>query len=254
MGDAIFSTNKGRLPPRELRMIPPRIILRSSPDEDMESMVTELQAKFPMECKEIVAPPANLGDYFDAYDQELHGALFLSSVLKAISFRNQSRRASVCNVAHEWLQLNPMAFGQMLAYELDAFTEDDIEEFGAEFMQEVLDVLQGWKLDQNEGGQYSLAFSTATCTCPTSTDINPRSRTCCSATAISAGQRRVNALPHSTTTTAFSRRRAQFLGSSIPQQCYESASDASSLANLHTKRILRASRSRAVSAAAPASE
>ncbi|KAL8870487.1 MAG: hypothetical protein Q9174_003482 [Haloplaca sp. 1 TL-2023] len=163
MGDAIFSTDKGRLAPRDLNMLPSRIILRSSPDDDMESMVTDLQAKFPVECKEIIAAPESLSDYFDAYDRELHGVSFLTSVLKAIAFRNQARRASVTNVAREWLQLNPMAFGQMLGYELNAFTDDDMESFGADFLQEVLEVLQGWKLDQDERGQYSPSLNAVLC-------------------------------------------------------------------------------------------
>ncbi|KAL9602021.1 MAG: hypothetical protein Q9219_002129 [cf. Caloplaca sp. 3 TL-2023] len=155
MGDAIFSTELGRFPPREAGVMPPRIILRSVPEEDMEAMVEDLRTKFPVQCASMQAPITNVHDYFDIYDQQLHGQMFLHAVLTEICFRNLRRRKAVLHYAETWIHLNSAAFDQIHQYGLDAFTEDDVKEYGDSFLQEVLQDLQLRKPKQNGTGQWS---------------------------------------------------------------------------------------------------
>ncbi|KAL8723122.1 MAG: hypothetical protein Q9225_000525 [Loekoesia sp. 1 TL-2023] len=149
-GDAIFSTHLGRFAPREAHLMPPRIILRSVPEDDMEAMIAELQAQYPAQCKAIQAPITNIHEYFDNYDQHLHGQMFLHTVLMEIYFRNVTRRKAILDYTETWLRLNPAAFECIYEYELNAFTEDDVEEYGEDFLQEVLQELQLRKSKQEE--------------------------------------------------------------------------------------------------------
>ncbi|KAL8679684.1 MAG: hypothetical protein Q9186_004046 [Xanthomendoza sp. 1 TL-2023] len=149
-GAAIFSTELGRYAPRKPASLPARIILRSCPDEDMEAKITELQAKFTDQCKALKSPIANLYDYFDNYDQDLHGSMFLRAVLEEICGRNLMRRQSIVNYTQQWSQLNPMAFHHVLGLGLDAFTADDMEAFGEEFLRDALGELQLQKLKYDD--------------------------------------------------------------------------------------------------------
>ncbi|KAL8773468.1 MAG: hypothetical protein Q9209_001572 [Squamulea sp. 1 TL-2023] len=149
-GAAIFSTNLGRFAPRQPTALPGRIILRSVPEEDMESKITELQAKFPDQCKTLNSPITNLYDYFDQYDQELHGTVFLGAVLEEICVRNLVRKQSILNFTRQWIQLNPIAFPYILSLGLDAFTTDDKETFGKDFLQDALSDLQLQKLRHDD--------------------------------------------------------------------------------------------------------
>ncbi|KAL8859846.1 MAG: hypothetical protein Q9178_003679 [Gyalolechia marmorata] len=149
-GPAIFSTNLGRFAPRRPAVLPGRIILRSVPEEDMESKITELRTKYPNQCKEINTPVANLYDYFDHYDQELHGAMFLRAVLEEICGRNLMRRQLILDFTRQWTHLNSTAFQYILGLGLDAFTADDLETFGAEFLHDALEELQLQKISHDD--------------------------------------------------------------------------------------------------------
>ncbi|KAL8661968.1 MAG: hypothetical protein Q9202_005094 [Teloschistes flavicans] len=141
-GNAIFSTDLGRYPVRGISDLPPRIILRSDPEEDVDVMIAELTEKYPAECKLIKPNTINLHEYFDAYDQQIHGALFLQFVLDEICRRNYRRRHAVLEYASDWVRLNPMAFEHMWAYGLEAFTADDLTAFGEDFLEEALEELR----------------------------------------------------------------------------------------------------------------
>ncbi|KAL8732407.1 MAG: hypothetical protein Q9166_002807 [cf. Caloplaca sp. 2 TL-2023] len=156
-GPAIFSTNLGRLAPRRPAVLPARIILRSVPEEDMESKIIELCAKYPEQCKAIVLPVTNLYDYFDLYDQELHGAEFLRAVLGEICGRNVMRKQDILGFTHQWARLNPVAFQYVLGLGLDAFTADDVETFGKDFLQDALGELQLQKIKHDDASQYILS-------------------------------------------------------------------------------------------------
>ncbi|KAL8908095.1 MAG: hypothetical protein Q9171_005589 [Xanthocarpia ochracea] len=149
-GPAIFSTNLGRFAPRQPAVLPGRIILRSVPEEDMESKITELRTKYPNQCKEINTSVANLYDYFDHYDQELHGAMFLRAVLEEICGRNLMRRQLILDFTRQWTHLNSTAFQYILGLGLDAFTADDLDTFGAEFLHDALEELQLQKISHDD--------------------------------------------------------------------------------------------------------
>lgn len=144
-------------------MMPPRIVLRSVPEDDEEAKITELQAKYPAQCKAIKAPATRLYDYFDYYDQQLHGADFLRHVIDTICVRNLARRKAVLDYAQDWAQMNPMAFEFVLAYGLNAFAEDDVAEYGEEFLQEALEELQLRRTQQHDAGLYILTFIAGVC-------------------------------------------------------------------------------------------
>lgn len=153
-GDAIFSTHLGQFPPRGAGVLPARIILRSSPEIDMEAEIAELQAEYPSQCKAIDSPITNVYKYFDDYDQELHGERFLHTVLTQIFERNVLRRQRVLEYAQAWMALNPAASQHIHEYKLNAFTDDDVEEYGEDFLREVLEVLQVAKAVQDNASQY----------------------------------------------------------------------------------------------------
>ncbi|KAI4146053.1 MAG: hypothetical protein L6R39_003606 [Caloplaca ligustica] len=154
MGEAIFSTNLGQFPRRDADDMPTRIILRSVPEDDLEAKIVELRAKYPEQCKAIDSPVIDIYKYFDHYDQQLHGAGFLHAVLSQICHRNLIRTQAILDYVQAWSQLNPAAFRCIHQYGLNAFTEDDVEEYGPEFLQEVLEELQRRKATYDEASRY----------------------------------------------------------------------------------------------------
>lgn len=152
-GNAIFSTDLGRYPVRGISDLPPRIILRSDPEEDVDVMIAELTEKYPAECKLIKPNTINLHEYFDAYDQQIHGALFLQFVLDEICRRNYKRRHAVLDYASDWVRLNPMAFEHMWGYGLEAFTADDLTAFGEDFLEEALEELRVRRIKHDDARQ-----------------------------------------------------------------------------------------------------
>ncbi|KAL8962345.1 MAG: hypothetical protein Q9193_001238 [Seirophora villosa] len=160
-GEAIFSTGLGRYPPRAPGVLPGRIILRSVPEDDMEAMIDSLQAKYPAQCSAIdsaVTDLVSLSKYFDDYDQQLHGARFLQVVLTQISQRNEIRRTMISDYVQQWISLNQAAFRFIDSYGLNAFTDDDVEVYGKEFLMDVLAELQLRKAGHVQDCQYSVHF------------------------------------------------------------------------------------------------
>ncbi|KAI4092871.1 MAG: hypothetical protein LQ344_003236 [Seirophora lacunosa] len=160
-GEAIFSTGLGRYPPRAPGVLPGRIILRSVPEDDMEAMIDSLQAKYPAQCSAInsaVTDLVSLSKYFDDYDQQLHGARFLQVVLTQISQRNEIRRTMISDYVQQWISLNQAAFRFIDNYGLNAFTDDDVEVYGKEFLMDVLAELQLRRAGHVQDCQYSVHF------------------------------------------------------------------------------------------------
>ncbi|KAL9018445.1 MAG: hypothetical protein Q9185_004222 [Variospora sp. 1 TL-2023] len=144
-GEAIFSTGLGQYPPRAPGVLPGRIVLRSVPEDDMEAMIASLQAKYPAQCTAIdsaVTDLVSLSKYFDDYDQQLHGARFLQVVLTQIYQRTQIRRREISAYVQQWINLNQAAFRYIDNYGLNAFTDDDVEAYGKDFLTDVLAELQ----------------------------------------------------------------------------------------------------------------
>lgn len=116
-------------------------------------MIAELQAKYPAQCKAMKAPITNIHDYYDTYDQQLHGQMFLHTVLMEICLQNTLRKNAILDYSEAWSRLNSEAFECIHQFELDAFTDDDLEEYGEDFLREVLQLLQVRKTKQDEAGK-----------------------------------------------------------------------------------------------------
>lgn len=138
-GDALFSTHHGKYSPRPASLGP--IVLRSSPEDDQDSMVARLRWKFPLQCKEIKAPIENIYQWFDPYDTHRHGYAFLHSVLSTIAFQNSVRAGQLNSFAEKWKKANPGRFDAIKYYSVDMFIRDELWEFGHEFLADVAQIL-----------------------------------------------------------------------------------------------------------------
>lgn len=127
--DAIFSTHLGQYEPRPAFSGP--IVLRSSPDDDQDSMIARLRQQFPLECKAIVAPITNIHQWFDQYDAYRHGYGFLHSVLANIAFQNSKE---VHHFVDRWRNQNPERFHAVEYSAGVTFTKAEITEHGSGFL------------------------------------------------------------------------------------------------------------------------
>ena len=139
-GEAIFSTRLGQLRPREA--IEPRgpIVLRSEPEDDLETVIARLEQDFPVHCKTITLPIINIYDYFDHYDCHVLGTGFLHKVLETIVFRNFTRSEHVQHFVRLWKDGKLGSFERMTAAPSlhDVFTETEIENYGEGVLREAL--------------------------------------------------------------------------------------------------------------------
>ena len=153
-GPTIFSSSLGRFRPRQPADAPKRIVLRSVPEDDLEAKIEDLRDRFPEQCKAITPPVGDIYDYFDGYDQELQGAMFLRAVLEEICGRNLRQKQDILNFTQQWTQLNSTNIPRILSLGLDsAFTADDKEVYGEEFLQDALEELQLQKIKHDNAGQ-----------------------------------------------------------------------------------------------------
>lgn len=126
--DAIFSTHLGQFQPRPALSGP--IVLRSSPDDDQDSMIARLRERFPHQCKAIVAPVTNIYQWFDQHDTYRHGYGFLHSVLATIAFQNSRE---VQDFVGRWRIENRE---RLLHSSGVMFTKAEIMEHGSGFLAE----------------------------------------------------------------------------------------------------------------------
>lgn len=120
------------------------VVIRSDPSEDRDTMAARLQAHFPSLCKNITAFGLEVGDYFDDYDQQLQGRVFLRAVLLQIAQINAIRARDVQDLAGRWLAMNSEAF-RMLddSHGVDqVFTEDDIDQHDMQLLEDALGLIQ----------------------------------------------------------------------------------------------------------------
>ena len=143
-GKAIFSTRLGQFLPREA--VEPRgpIVLRSEPEDDLESVSTRLERDFPNPCKEITLPITNIYEYFDHYDCHVLGTGFLHKVLENIVFRNFTRSQHVQGLVNRWKEGKIASFKKMKAAQspLDIFTETEVEEYGDDILLEAFSTIK----------------------------------------------------------------------------------------------------------------
>lgn len=157
--DAIFSTHLGQYQPR-LALSGP-IVLRSSPDDDQDSMIARLRERFPLECKAIVAPVTNINQWFDQYDTYRHGYGFLHSVLATIAFQNSRQ---VQDFVGRWRIENRERLEHSSGV---MFTKAEIMEHGSGFLAEAAQQIHHLRASlQCKRYRSSLDFADVESECP----------------------------------------------------------------------------------------
>ena len=167
-GKAIFSTRNGEYARRE-RIPSMRIILRSDPVEDQLTMVANLQEGFPEVCRTITSPvtDSSIYEYFDYCDAAVHGFEFLRAVLEYIAWLNAGATAErvmkVQTYVGRWMHTNAEAFTYIRPYHavLDLFTEEDLEEYGDEFLIEAMMQIKRLRLQEDDHGMEKLLVQLA---------------------------------------------------------------------------------------------
>ena len=137
-GMALFSTRNGKYAQRQAASSM-SIVIRSDPAEDRDTMTTRLFDEFPEICKAMTTfTTPQVGDYFDGYDQELHGYEFLKAVLLHIIGINARRARDIQDYVRRWLATNTEAFAMLLAEHTQEhlFTEEDNQEYEKGFLGE----------------------------------------------------------------------------------------------------------------------
>ena len=158
-GKGIFSTRNGEYARRE-KIPSMRIILRSNPIEDRQTLVAKLQKDFPEVCKKITTPvtDTDVYEYFDYCDAAVQGFEFLRAVLEYIAGLNASVNAKkamkVQDYVGRWKNTNREAFTYVRPYHAvtDLFTEEDIEEHGVEFLTEAMMQIKRLRLQEDDNG------------------------------------------------------------------------------------------------------
>ena len=116
------------------------IILRDKPDVDCDELAADLRANYPDECYMIRVPIDHIYNYFDHKDVHMHGEAFLKCVLQKLVFDNQRRTIEIVNFAESWGQRYPERLQLQLSNpsNLNVFDEEDIQEYGKQFLFDVL--------------------------------------------------------------------------------------------------------------------
>lgn len=161
-GNAIFSTHNGEFARRE-RVPTLRTILRSDPIEDQEVMVAKLQKELPEVCKAITMPvtDSDLYEYFDYCDAAVNGFEFLRAVLEYIAGLNASANAKkatkIRDYVGRWRNSNEEAFTHIRPFHAvtDLFTEADMEEYGVEFLTDVMTQIKHLRMQESGDGMRS---------------------------------------------------------------------------------------------------
>ncbi|CAD6585887.1 MAG: hypothetical protein ASARMPRED_002339 [Alectoria sarmentosa] len=158
-GKGIFSTRNGEYARRE-KIPSMRIIVRSNPIEDRQTLVAKLQKDFPEVCKTITTPvtDTDVYEYFDYCDAAVQGFEFLRAVLEYIAGLNASvnvkKAMMVQDYVGRWKNTNREAFTYVRSYHAvtDLFTEQDIEEHGVEFLTEAMMQIKRLRRQEDDDG------------------------------------------------------------------------------------------------------
>ena len=154
-GMAMFSTRNGKYVKRQ--MVPNMsVVIRSDPVEDRDTMAARLLTEFLMACKDITTFNPKVGDYFDGYDQELHGFEFLRAVLIHIARINAVRAQATQEYIGRWMATNTEAFALLNeTHRLEqVFTEEDINQYGKEFLNYALLLVKNLRDQANQSGEW----------------------------------------------------------------------------------------------------
>lgn len=143
---AYFSTNGGKYPPRPAPAIRPRGIIRGDgADRDArDAFVTRLRKDFPDKCKDIApnepGSPADVYEYFDAYDISVHGLSYLVLVISQIGTQNLCRKSDLAKFVEVWRDKNEDVFWSMTHASTvqQIFNAEDLEAYDEEWLGEAL--------------------------------------------------------------------------------------------------------------------
>ncbi|KAJ9663115.1 hypothetical protein H2201_005786 [Coniosporium apollinis] len=131
---AIFSTDLGKSPPREVQGPPyPPVIARSAEVYDIRQFANKLWKQHRDECREIYLDYA-VPDYFDNADVHLHSYLFLWKVLHHIAAWNLSR---VQHFVVDWCMNNRERLPKLWRTPdvRSVFSKEDVERLGIPFLE-----------------------------------------------------------------------------------------------------------------------
>lgn len=162
-GKAIFSTRNGEYARRD--WVPSnRMVLRSDPVEDQRTMAANLQKEFPEVCKAITMPvtDSKVYEYFDYHDAAVQGFEFLRAVLEYIAGLNASvkvqKEKKVQDYVRRWKNTNTEAFPDVRPDHVvaDLFTEEDIQEYGVEFLSDAMIQIKQMRMQEDDNGMLIL--------------------------------------------------------------------------------------------------
>ena len=126
----MFSTQHGKYAPRAA--CKSAIIIRSSPEDDQEAMITRLRQQYPKECRDMTSLQPNIYQYFDPYDANIMGTDFIYSVLATIAWQNLQY---IQRFADAWGDSVPEQFDDFVSQIPDGFTE--VKEYGSEYLADL---------------------------------------------------------------------------------------------------------------------
>lgn len=131
---AYFSTNAGQKEARMASTPKDPVIVRSNFDRDVQAYCTQLRTEFPKACYTIFAG-WDIRWYFDEYDFERQGGLFLYTVLMTLMQENGKRVVEFCSL---WAEANRSKYPDWADPALTAtqlFHEQDHEQYGPAFLE-----------------------------------------------------------------------------------------------------------------------
>jgi len=137
---AYFSTDGGKHEPRPASSPRDPVIVRSNFEKDVQDYCTRLRKEYPKACYSIF-PQWDIRWYFDEYDFERQGGLFLYTVLMTLMEENGKRVVTFCQ---EFAEKNRATFpdwAERALTPIQLFHERDYDEFGPQFMHYARDCL-----------------------------------------------------------------------------------------------------------------
>jgi len=130
---AYFSTNGGKHEPRPASYPRDPVIVRSNFNKDIQDYCTRLRKEYPKACYSIFSG-WDIRWYFDEYDFERMGGLFLYTVLMTLMEENGRRVVSFCQ---DFAATNSSTFpdwAERALTPVQLFHERDYDQFGPQFM------------------------------------------------------------------------------------------------------------------------
>ena len=142
-GPASFSTNFGACEPQIAWLGRDSMIVHDDDREHCEAHAANLRRRFPEECKKLTDPEIELSNLFDHKDLCVTGLDVLQEAIGIICHENRVRMDAVKAFAENWRGFHPFRAQKWLASGTrDVFKDEEIEEYGGEFLNESLAYLK----------------------------------------------------------------------------------------------------------------